>query len=81
MPGILGNTLWFIFAGPGIALAHVATAAALGLTIIGLPFAWQHIKLAELALFPIGKTVVPCELAAEARRRHAAEQLDRRRSA
>ena len=79
IPGMLGNALWFLFAGLWIALAHVGTAAALGLTIVGLPFAWQHIKLAELALFPIGKTVVPCEMAAEARRRHAAEMLDRNR--
>ena len=52
----------------------------LALTIVGIPFAWQHIKLAELALFPIGKTVVPCELAAEARRRRAAEQFERKRN-
>ena len=80
LPGMLGNALWFIFAGFWIALAHVANAAALAVTIVGLPFAWQHIKLAELALFPIGKTVVPCAVAAEARRRRAAEDLNRRRN-
>lgn len=80
-PGMLGNALWFIFAGLWIALGHVAMAVCLGLSIVGIPFAWQHLKLAELALFPIGKTVVPCEVAAEARRRRAAEELDRRRSA
>jgi uncharacterized membrane protein YccF (DUF307 family) len=36
--------------------------------------------MAELALFPIGKTVVPCEMAAEARRRHAAEAFERVRN-
>ena len=71
MPGIIGNAIWFLLAGFWIALAHVGTAAALALTIIGIPFAWQHIKLASLALFPIGKTIVPCEIAAEARRRRA----------
>lgn len=80
IPGMLGNAVWFIFAGLWIALAHVATAAAMALTIIGLPFAWQHIKLAELALFPIGKTIVPCDIAAEAQRRRAAEDLDRKRN-
>ncbi len=79
IPGVIGNTIWFLFAGLWIALAHAATAAALALTIVGIPFAWQHIKLAELALFPIGKTVVPCELAAEARRRRAAEQFEQKR--
>ena len=80
LPGMLGNALWFNFAGFWIALAHVANAAALAVTIVGLPFTWQHIKLAELALFPIGKTVVPCAVAAEARRRRAAEDLNRRRN-
>ena len=40
-----------LFAGFWLALGHVATAAALAVTIVGLPFAWQHIKLAEL-VFP-----------------------------
>lgn len=77
LPGMIGNVLWFLFAGLWIALGHIATAAALALTIIGIPFAWQHVKLAELALFPIGKTVVPCEVAAEARRRRAREQQEK----
>ena len=80
-PGMVGNALWFLFAGLWIALGHVAMAVCLGLSIVGIPFAWQRLKLAELALFPIGKTVVPYEVAAEARRRRAAEELDRRRSA
>ena len=28
-------------------------------TIIGIPFAWAHLKLAGLALWPIGKMIVP----------------------
>ena len=80
LPGMLGNALWFVFAGFWIALGHVAAAVPLALSIVGLPFAWQHLKLAELALFPIGKTVVPCDTAAEARRRRAAEDLNRRRN-
>jgi uncharacterized membrane protein YccF (DUF307 family) len=39
----------------------VATAVLLALTIIGLPFAWAHIKLAGLALWPIGKMIVPVD--------------------
>jgi uncharacterized membrane protein YccF (DUF307 family) len=70
IPGAVGNVIWFLFAGLWIALGHIATAIAQTLTIIGIPFAWQHIKLAELALFPIGKTVVPCEVAAKAYQRH-----------
>jgi len=79
VPGMLGNVLWFLFAGLWIALFHVASAVALAISIIGIPFAWQHLKLAELALFPIGKTVVPTGVAEEARRRHAQELYRRMR--
>jgi uncharacterized membrane protein YccF (DUF307 family) len=34
------------------------TALGLAITIIGLPFAWAHVKLAGLALWPIGKVIV-----------------------
>jgi uncharacterized membrane protein YccF (DUF307 family) len=37
---------------------HITAAAALAITIIGIPFAWAHVKLALASLFPIGKTVV-----------------------
>jgi len=35
------------------------TAILLAVTIIGIPFAWAHLKLASLALWPIGKIIVP----------------------
>jgi uncharacterized membrane protein YccF (DUF307 family) len=59
--GTLGNILWLILAGWWLALAHLIHAAVLGITIIGLPFAWAHLKLAGLALWPIGKMIVPVE--------------------
>jgi uncharacterized membrane protein YccF (DUF307 family) len=57
--GILGNIIWFVLAGWWLALAHIITAILLALTIIGIPFAWAHFKLAALALWPIGKIIVP----------------------
>jgi len=59
--GILGNIIWFVLAGWWLALAHLITALGLALTIIGIPFAWAHLKLAGLALWPIGKTIVPAD--------------------
>ncbi|MGB8276813.1 MAG: YccF domain-containing protein [Methylovirgula sp.] len=59
--GTLGNILWLILAGWWLALAHVLTAIALALTIIGIPFAWAHLKLANIALWPIGKMIVPSD--------------------
>jgi uncharacterized membrane protein YccF (DUF307 family) len=55
---LLLNVLWFVLAGWWLALHHLALAFGLAVTIIGIPFAWQHIKLAGLALIPVGKDVV-----------------------
>ena len=65
--GTLGNVIWFIFAGIWLALGHVACAIANFVTVIGIPFGIQHLKLAGIALAPIGKTVVTKEVAAAAR--------------
>jgi uncharacterized membrane protein YccF (DUF307 family) len=57
--GMIGNLIWLVLAGWWLALGHVVTALVLAITIIGIPFAWAHLKLARLALWPIGKMVVP----------------------
>jgi len=59
--GLLGNLIWLVLAGWWLALLHLITAIALALTIIGIPFAWAHLKLAGLALWPIGKMIVPAD--------------------
>lgn len=56
---MIGNVIWFVFAGLWIALAHVGTAIALAVTIIGIPLAWANLKMIPLALFPLGKEIVP----------------------
>ena len=57
--GAVGNVLWFLFLGIWLAIGHIAWALLFGITIIGIPFALQHLKLAALTLAPIGKTIVP----------------------
>ncbi|MGH7087571.1 MAG: YccF domain-containing protein [Stellaceae bacterium] len=57
--GAIGNVLWLVLAGWWLALGHLGAAAVAAITIIGLPFAWVHLKLAGLALWPIGRTIVP----------------------
>ena len=59
--GLLGNLIWLVLAGWWLALAHLVTAIVLAITIIGIPFAWAHLKLAKLALWPIGKMIVPTD--------------------
>lgn len=62
--GTLGNILWFVFAGIWLAIGHVLSAAACFVTIIGIPFGLQHLKLAAIALAPIGKQIVDKNVAA-----------------
>ena len=57
--GFLGNIVWLVLAGWWLALGHLITAVLLAVTIIGIPFAWAHLKLAGIALWPIGKIIVP----------------------
>jgi uncharacterized membrane protein YccF (DUF307 family) len=57
--GMIGNILWLVLAGWWLALFHIVTAIMLAITIIGIPFAWAHLKLAGLSLWPIGKMIVP----------------------
>jgi uncharacterized membrane protein YccF (DUF307 family) len=52
------NIVWFFIAGLWLALAHVGYAVACAVTIVGIPFALAHLKLALLALRPFGKDVV-----------------------
>jgi uncharacterized membrane protein YccF (DUF307 family) len=59
--GVLGNLIWLILAGWWLAILHLVNAAALAITIIGIPFAWAHIKLAAIALWPIGRMTVTVE--------------------
>jgi uncharacterized membrane protein YccF (DUF307 family) len=57
--GFLGNLVWLVLAGWWLALGHLVTALLLAVTILGIPFAWAHLKLAGIALWPIGKMIMP----------------------
>ena len=70
--GTLGNIILFVLAGWWLALGHLLFALGHAITIIGLPFAWAHLKLAGLALWPIGKMIVPIDEARRSRYRRYA---------
>jgi uncharacterized membrane protein YccF (DUF307 family) len=53
----LMNLLWLLIGGIWIALSHVVFGLLMAITIIGIPFARQHFKLAGLALAPFGKSI------------------------
>lgn len=54
----LGNIIWVVFGGFLVAVEYVIASFAMFITIIGIPFGLQTLKLAEMALWPFGKTVV-----------------------
>jgi uncharacterized membrane protein YccF (DUF307 family) len=70
--GLAGNVVWFVLGGFWLALGHLISALVCFVTIIGIPFGLQHLKLARLALAPIGKTIVPKEAVALWRQRELA---------
>jgi len=55
---IIGNILWFVLAGVGLAVGHALLGLLLCITIIGIPLGIGNFKLIPLALFPFGKQVV-----------------------
>lgn len=56
--GLVGNVIWFVLCGLWLAIGHVISAILNFITIIGIPFGIQHLKLARISLAPIGKTIV-----------------------
>jgi uncharacterized membrane protein YccF (DUF307 family) len=52
------NILWLVFGGLTTFMTHIVLCLTLAITIIGIPFAMQHLKLAVLALFPFGRRII-----------------------
>jgi uncharacterized membrane protein YccF (DUF307 family) len=67
---LIGNVIWLILAGLWIAIGHLVAAVLCAITIIGIPFAIAHFRLAGLALMPLGKRIVSID---EARSSGAAQ--------
>ncbi|MBD3108802.1 YccF domain-containing protein [Bacillus sp. AGMB 02131] len=52
------NILWLVFGGVALAISNVICAFLFAVTIIGIPFAIQFMKMAKLSLMPFGKEIV-----------------------
>ncbi len=68
--GVLGNIIWIVLAGWWLALGHLFAAVLTFLTIIGIPFSIQHLKLARITLAPVGIAIVSKQKEAEVLRRY-----------
>ncbi|MDD3095205.1 MAG: YccF domain-containing protein, partial [Candidatus Marinimicrobia bacterium] len=53
----LGNIIWLIFGGFVTALEYLAASLVLMVTIVGIPFGIQTLKLAMFTLMPFNTTV------------------------
>ncbi|MBK0033788.1 YccF domain-containing protein [Erwinia sp. S43] len=69
--GTLLNILWVIFFGWWLCLMHITAGIAQCLTIIGIPVGFANLKIAVIALWPVGRRVVPVEVARAAREANA----------
>lgn len=65
----IGNVIWVLLAAIWLALGHLLSALFLAITIIGIPFAVAHVKLAGAALTPFGKSVMSTSQAEASRQR------------
>ena len=74
-----GNLIWFLFAGVWLAMFHLIWALANFTTVIFIPFGIQHLKLASIALAPIGKTIVSNEVAKAAMEANAKLKVEKLR--
>lgn len=56
--GLIGNVIWVLLFGIWLALGHLVSAAAMAVTIIGIPLALANLKLIPVSLVPLGKDIV-----------------------
>ena len=58
IPSVIGNIIWFVFAGLWLAIGHLFTGIALCLTIIGIPLGIASFKMIPVSLTPLGYRIV-----------------------
>ncbi|MBQ4280560.1 MAG: hypothetical protein II753_00500 [Spirochaetales bacterium] len=58
---LLGNILWFIISGIELAIGNFLLGCLLCITIVGIPFGKQFLKIAKLSLAPFGAVVTDIE--------------------
>lgn len=55
------NVIWLVLSGVWLAFLYVVAAVVMAITIIGIPFAKQALKLAGYVLWPFGRSLIPAE--------------------
>jgi uncharacterized membrane protein YccF (DUF307 family) len=78
--GFIANVVWACTFGVALFVAYLIAGVINCLTIIGIPFGLQSFKLAGISLWPVGRRVVPVELAQLARSENAKDRLAKYRA-
>lgn len=73
--GTVLNIFWFIFFGWWLCLSHIMAGIVQCVTIIGIPVGIANFKIAAIALWPVGRRVVPVEVAQQARINNAQRRV------
>lgn len=73
--GTLLNIVWFILFGWWLCLSHIAAGIVQCVTIIGIPVGIANFKIAAIALWPVGRRVVPVEVAQQMRVTNASRRF------
>lgn len=55
---LIGNVVWVVLFGVWLAIGHLLSAAAMAVTIVGIPLALANLKLIPVSLMPLGKRIV-----------------------
>lgn len=55
---LIGNIIWVLLGGLLISIEYMIGSIILMLTIIGIPFGMQTLKLATFAIWPFGRTTM-----------------------
>ncbi|CQD17125.1 integral membrane protein [Mycolicibacterium conceptionense] len=58
---LIGNIIWVLLFGIWLAIGHLVSAAAMAVTIIGIPLALADLKMIPVSLVPLGKEIVPVD--------------------
>lgn len=74
--GTLLNILWLIFFGWWLCVMHIISGIVQCVTIIGIPTGIANLKIAAIALWPVGRRVVSVEVARAAREANARSQFN-----
>ena len=69
------NIVWFVLFGWWLCIMHICVGITQCITLIGIPVGLANFKIAAIAVWPVGRRVVPVEVAQAARIANAQNRI------